>query len=81
MFPANSIPLATPRLSDSRLSLTLALILACHPQMAHYSVESVSYQLVSGINYFIRYRGKDEITQVKAWVFVDLDLKARLIEL
>lgn len=41
----------------------------------------MAYQIVSGINYFIRYRGQDGTTQVRAWVFVDLDMKALLVEL
>ena len=80
-FPINLIPIAVSRLSDPRLSLALALVLASHPQITHYTAESVAYQIVSGINYFIRYRGQDETTQVRAWVFVDLDMKASLIEL
>ena len=59
----------------------MALVLASHPQITHYAAESVAYQIVSGINYFIKYRGKDSTTQVRAWVFVDLDMKAHLIEL
>jgi hypothetical protein len=49
--------------------------------MGQYSADSVTYQVVSGINYFIRYRGKDGMTQVRAWVFVDLDMKGHLIGL
>lgn len=68
------------RLSDSRLTLAMALVLAKHPQLSQYSVESIAYQIVSGINYFIKYHGVDNTTHVRAWVFVDLDMKAHFIE-
>lgn len=42
--------------------------------MVNYKVETIEYQVVSGINFLLDYTGDDGFTKISAMVNVDLNL-------
>lgn len=44
-----------------------------HPNMINYQLQTVLYQVVTGMNFQMLYNGLDSITQINATVSVGLD--------
>ncbi len=47
--------------------------------MVNYDLQQVTYQVVSGINFYLQYSGYDGITAVSAMVMVNLDMEPFLL--
>lgn len=47
--------------------------------MVNYRLESIQYQVVSGINFLLEYTGDDEFTKISAMVNIDLNSEPNLL--
>lgn len=62
-----------PNLADAKLNIALLYLLQLHPNLANYKLQYVEYQVITGINYVLFYSGLDQITNLTAKVYVDLN--------
>ena len=47
--------------------------------MVNYRLESIQYQVVSGINFLLEYTGKDDFTKISAMINIDLNAEPNLL--
>ena len=66
--------------NDTRLSLTLAYLRSRYPLLSAYEMEDNLFQIVTGINIWVRLRSPSGLHIVEAIVNIDLSMTPLLLE-
>lgn len=60
-------------LNDTRLGIAEDFLQERHPHLINYQLQAVLYQVATGVNFQLLYKGLDSISKINATVFVGMD--------